>query len=341
MVKQALLEQLCNISGTSGDEDRVADFITQQIKDHCTYKIDTMGSIIAYKKGKKTPKNKLLLSSHMDEVGFIITYITDKGYLKFATCGGIDTRVMIGKTIQIGNTGIQGIIGVKPVHLTTDKDREKPIELDKLYIDIGANNKEEAQKFVSIGNRGVFVSAFTPFGDGLLKAKALDDRAGCAMLITLIQSNLEYDCYFAFTVQEESGCSGAGPVAFDVDPDYAIIVETTTASDIPDIDPHKVVCTLGNGPVISFMDRGTVYDMEFYNTILNIAKEQNIPHQSKMGVFGGNESKAIQVSKTGVKVSAISLACRYLHSANTVLKETDISSTLQLLNAVILQVADR
>jgi endoglucanase len=165
--------------------------------------------------------------------------------------------------------------------------------------------------------------------------KALDDRAGCAMLIKLIQSELEYDCTFVFTVQEEIGCVGAKAAAYTVKPDISIVVETTTAGDLAGVAPNKKVCALKNGPVVPFMDRGTVYDRELYDRAHAVANRLGIPCQTKEGVYGGTEGRSIQTAGAGAKVLAVSLPCRYLHSASCLLAQQDMQQELQLLQALI------
>ncbi|MFA9381857.1 MAG: M42 family metallopeptidase, partial [Acetanaerobacterium sp.] len=240
-----LIKTLCELFGPSGMEDAVRARIIEEIDGHCEYRVDPLGNLIAFKKGEKTPKNKLLIAAHMDEVGFIITHAEESGLLRFACVGGIDTRVIVGKRLRVGECGICGVIGTKPVHLVKPDERDKMPEVDNLFIDIGARDREDALRLVAPGDCAVFDSDFVPFGDGLIKAKALDDRAGCAVMINLIQSPLACDTWFAFNVQEEVGCRGAVASAYSVAPDCAIVLETTTAADIAGVESGKEVCGLG------------------------------------------------------------------------------------------------
>ncbi|HAN44262.1 MAG TPA: cellulase [Ruminococcaceae bacterium] len=329
------IKKLCAISGVSGCEDLVADEIVSQIGAYCDCRRDALGNIIAFKKGKNTPAKKLVFSAHMDEVGFIVTDIEESGLLRFAVVGGIDNRVIVGKSVLVGKNNIYGCIGAKAVHLAKDSEKETPIEPDSLYIDIGAENKADALKYVALGDRAVFNSRFAAFGDNMIMGRALDDRAGCAAMIELIKDKLEYDCWFAFTTQEETGTTGAKAAAYAINADVAVAVETTTASDIPEIPPHKVVCRLSDGPVVSFMDKGTIYDTELYNWVLELAKQNGIKCQSKAGVYGGNESRSFQTAGAGCRVIGISMPCRYLHSPSCVLNKNDIENTVALLKAIV------
>jgi len=334
-----ILKKITMIPGVSGLEDKVRDEIIPMIKDHCEYEVDALGNLIAYKKGKSRAKQTILLSAHMDEIGLIITMIEDSGYLRFANVGGIDTRVIAGKAVEIGNAGVPGIIGRKPVHLQEGSERDKAPSIDKLYIDIGAKNKAEAEEYVHVGDRAVFSSNFVEFSESKIIGRAFDDRAGCAMLIDMIRSDLKYDCVFSFTVQEEIGCFGALTVAYRVKPDVAIAVETTTAGDIEGTAPAKKACELGQGPVISFMDRGAIYDYGLYNLALDTAKKRSIPHQVKQAVAGANESRSLQTTGTGSRVLAISLPCRYIHTPSNMLDIGDIGHTRKLLEALCEELA--
>ena len=334
------MEELSGIGGVSGDEDAVRAAIAAKLQGVCELETDALGNLIAFKKGGAKPKNTLQFSAHMDEIGFVIKRIEDNGYLRFVCSGGIDSRIIHGKAVEIGQKRVYGVIGAKVGHRLDDKERETPVKVEDLLIDIGAENKEEAEKYVSIGDKAVFSSKFKKFGDGLILGRALDDRAGCAMLIEMAKSDLPYDCYFTFTVQEETGCIGGVTAAYRVNPDIGVAVEATTAGDIADTDPDKIICKLGGGPVISFKDTQTTYDGGLYRLGMKTAKKLGIPVQTKEGVKGGNESGSIQRSRNGVKVMAVSLPCRYLHSPACVIKESDVHDTVKLLSALVKELAE-
>lgn len=331
----ALLEKLCQINGTSGDEGKVRDYIISQIKDYCEYTVDPLGSIIAYKKGASSAKNKVMISAHMDEVGMIVTSIKSDGTITVSEVGGVDPRVVIGRQVSVGESGINGVVGAKAIHNLSADERKKAPKFSSLYVDIGATNKEEAEKLVSLGDRVHFSSEFVSFGDGFIKGKAIDDRFGCAVMIELIQSELPYDCTFTFVVQEEVGLRGARPAAYTVDPDFALVLEATTAADIPLASGEKRCCELGKGAVVSHMDRSTIYDKELYNISREISKEQGIGWQTKTMVAGGNDSGAIHISRGGVRTTAISAPCRYLHSPSCVVKLSDLEDCEKLAKLMI------
>lgn len=325
-----LLKELCLADGVSGDESTVRELIINRIKDVCDFRVDNLGSIICFRKGRKPAPKKLMICAHMDEVGFMITSVRNDGTLSFGCVGGIDPSVIIGRQVRVGKERINGVVGSTAVHNLSKEQREKAPDTDSLYIDIGAADKAEAEKYVSPGACAYFSSEFTELGTRI-KSKALDDRAGCAMMIELIREEPEYDTYFVFNVQEEIGLRGSAASAFAVAPDYAIVLEATTAADIDGAAGAKRVCELGRGPVVSFMDRHTIYDKELYRLAFDIAKEEGLPCQTKTMIAGGNDAGAIHVSGRGVRTIAVSLPCRYLHSPSSVIESADLESTYRLV----------
>lgn len=335
MFKKDLFKELCNINGTSGNENKVRDFIIEKIENKCEYTVDNLGNIIAFKKGKNTPKNKVMISAHMDEVGMIATYINSDGTIKLSSVGGIDSRVIYGRQVTVGDNDIPGVIGSVAIHNVSKDDKEKAIPEKKLYVDIGSSSKEETEKLVSLGDNIYFKSDFIELGNDFVKAKAIDDRFGCAIMIDLINSDIEYDTYFTFVVQEEIGLRGAKVAAYTVNPDYVFVLESTTAADIPLADAEDKVCICQNGPVVSYMDRSTIYNKDLYNLAFDVAKENNIPVQTKTRVAGGNDAGAIHISRGGVKTLALSIPCRYIHSPSSVANLKDMENTGKLLKLLV------
>ena len=333
-----LLNELCMLNGTSGDEKQVRDYIVSKLPDDCTYSVDPLGNLIVEKKGETTPKNKVALFAHMDEVGFIVTYINSEGYVYVSNVGGIDNSALFGKKITVN--GLIGVAGSKAIHQCSADERKKIPEISAVSVDFGFENKEQAEKYISLGDLGYFKSDFIPFGNKMLKAKALDDRVGCAVMLELLQEKSKIDYTCVFTVQEEIGTRGATVSAYTVNPDYAIVIETTTASDIPDTPDHKKVCKTGGGAVVSFMDRATLYDRELYKRAFEIAKSNNIPCQTKTVVAGGNDAGAIHKAAGGIKTIAVSLPCRYIHSGSSVCNINDIESVERLAKELLKELAN-
>lgn len=327
MINLKLLEKLCKTPGISGDENLVRDTIVSEIKGFADkIEIDSLGNIIVFKNGNKSAKSKLMITAHMDEVGSIVTGVTPDGLLKFDTVGGIDEKVLLGKGVTVGNTNVPGVIGVKPIHVSSSDEKRSAIKVENMYIDIGANNKDDALSYVSLGDYICFDSEFHVDND-IVKAKALDDRVGCLILIDLIKQSLPFDIYFTFVVQEEVGLRGSTVAAYNIDPDKAIVVEATTAADIYGNHEENKVCNLHSGAVVSFMDKATVYNREYYNLAFELSEKYNIKVQPKRAVAGGNDAGAIHKSRGGVKTVTVSVPCRYLHSPYCMVSYNDIIET--------------
>ena len=235
---------------------------------------------------------------------------------------------------------VAGVIGLKAYHLTSAEEEKKVPKLKEFYIDIGAKDAEDAKKWVHPGDVAVFDSDVLTFGNGFFKAKAIDDRIGCAVMVELMKRDLPMDCTFVFTVQEEVGTRGAFGAAFSVKPDIALVLEGTTAADLPTTPARQRVCVPGKGPVVPYMDGGTVYDRELFRLLRSLAKEHGIPWQTKEYVSGGTDAGAIQRSREGVRVAAISAAVRYLHTPSSVAALEDFDNILMLAELFISAVAE-
>ena len=337
-----LLKELCLLNGVSGDEDEVRRYLVNRVKSHAShFHADAIGNLIAFKKGNKSTGNKVMLCAHMDEVGIIVTRITDEGFLKFDFVGGVDRRVAIGKPVVIGHNKVPGVIGLKAIHLTTREERKKAPKTESLYIDIGAKDREAAEKLVELGDYGAFVCQPEEFGDGLFKARAIDDRVGCAIMLKLLEEDLPLDVTFAFTAQEEVGTRGAFGAAFSVTPEIALVLEGTTAADTPALEPDRQVCWPGRGPVLAWMDGGSIYDRELFELLRALAVENGVPWQIKHYLSGGTDAKAVQRTKAGVRVAGISAAVRYLHAPSSVCSISDAEQMLTLARLFLRAIAER
>lgn len=320
-----LIEKLCNASGVSGDEGEIREILKSFAKPYADEIItDSIGNLIVFKKGKDSSK-KIMLTAHMDEVGFIISAITDKGYLKFKTVGGIDTRVLLGKRVVFRN-GIKGIIGIKAIHLLSKSELETVPKIKDLYIDIGADSKETAKEYVSIGDYATFDTTFEQIGTSRIKAKAIDDRAGCAVVADALKSECEYDSYFCFTTQEEVGLRGSAVCAERIKPDVSLVLEATTCSDVHGTKPGQEVTVCGGGIAFSFMDSGTITNRQYLDSLIKLAEGNNIPYQLKKTTAGGNDAGRIHLAAGGILCASVSVPCRYLHSPAGVADMGDINA---------------
>ena len=333
-----LLERLCGFEAPSGREREIRNFLLDEIGQDAQCSVDALGNIIALKKGKNPAKRRVMLDAHMDEVGFVITTVSEDGLLRFSPVGGIDPHVVLGRQVRVQG-GITGVIGCVPTHLLTEDTKNHQPKLEELFIDIGAASRQEALNLVQPGDAAFFYGPFERFGEGKIKARALDDRCGCAILLDMIHKDQPYDLTFTFTVQEEIGLNGAKTAAYGVAPDAAIVVEATTAADVAMVDKMDEVCGLGGGTAVSFQDSHTLYDPELYSLAFAVAKEHGIPCQAKEAVAGGNNAGAIHSSRAGVKTLALSVPCRYLHSAACVIDQADLEATRELVELTAAAVA--
>ncbi len=317
-----LLKTLCCLDGTSGREDAVRDYIISQLNG-APYTVDPLGNLIVRVKGAKPAKNTVMLCAHMDEVGVMATCILQNGLVRFTNVGGIQPTALAGKSVRFEN-GVYGVIGLKPMHLCEGDERLTLPEVRELTIDIGAADREAAAARVRPGDAAVFTNEFVALGGGKVLSKAIDDRAGCAVMLDMIRTGMEYDTVFCFNVQEEVGLRGAKTSTFAVRPDYAIVLEATTAADLPGAAEDARVCVLGEGAAISFMDKATVYDPKLYNRVLSLAAEAGIKAQPKTAVAGGNDAGSVHLTAEGVRTVAISVPCRYIHAGSSVCDMEDV-----------------
>ncbi len=328
-----MLKRLTEAYGVSGHEIPVRDIIYNVVKDFCTeVSIDNMGNLKCFKRSERSDAKRILLSAHMDEVGLIVTDITDGGYLKFATVGGIEPRVLIAQRVTVN--GRKGVIALKAVHLTTSDERKEKLSVDKLYIDIGAKDKAEAEAYVRRGDYCVFDSEYVEFGNQI-KAKALDDRVGCAIMIDILKQNWNVDLYCNFTVQEEVGLRGARVASRRINPDYAIVIEGTTCNDLPGVEPHLAVTKSGGGPAISILDSASRGSDELIDRLKCSAGAHDILYQFKASTAGGNDAGAICITDGGIKTASVSVPCRYIHSPVCVMNKSDFENCGKLIKAFL------
>lgn len=344
-----LIRELSLAFGPSGCEDAVRELIrprAEKVADKVS--VDRMGDLIAkmsFGNPDADGRKKIMVSAHMDEVGFMISDIREDGMLSFGCVGGIDPSVLAGRKVFVkgGETVTRGVICSKAIHHKSPEERETPLAARKLSIDIGAEKKDVAEEKISVGDFGTFDSEFYAFGKGgrTLKCKALDDRMGCAAMLEIMDKlraeppTIDADVYFCFTVREEIGFSGAECVANIIRPDFAVILETTAIGDLPETEACRRVADVGNGGVISVADRSTIYQREVVDFALDLAKEKSIPAQIKRYVSGGNDAGHIHKSTEGVKVLAISVPTRYLHSPACVASLDDYESVRDLCEQIV------
>lgn len=333
------LKILTELNGVSGNENSVSDFIISQVSDYADKMTkDSMGNLIFFKKGKNPSGKRVGVFSHMDEVGLIVNNITDDGYIKFSQVGGIDDRILLTQRVVVGEKKVKGFIGIKAVHLQSKDERKRVIKTDDMYIDIGASSKEYALKYVQKGDYIAFDSEYTMLSGKRFKAKAVDDRAGCAIMMELMKNSYDEDIYFCFTVQEETGLRGAKVLSRRINPDISFVLEATTASDTAFSPEHLYSTTLGSGPVLTLMDRGSYSDKKINKFVSDIANNNDIKYQYKLSANGGNDANALQTGASGSRVCSISLPCRYIHSPVCVADRSDFDEMKKLVGNILCEI---
>jgi endoglucanase len=331
-----ILEALSNAFGPSGCENEVRQVVLDAIADKVDeYQVDHLGNIIAFQKGTANPGFKVMVAAHMDEVGLMITHADESGLLHFTKVGGIDDRVLPAKVVRIGEKRVPGVIIMKPIHLLTRSERKKVVAYDQMVIDIGVSAKAEAEKLVHKGDYAAFDIRFEELGE-LVKGKAFDDRAGCAVLVSLIENGpYPFDFYPVFTTMEEVGLRGARVAGYHVMPDVAFALEGTICDDGPKEEDVSPTTAVGKGPAISVMDRSVVADRRLVRLLVETAEAEGIAYQFKQPLKGGTDAGAIHLAKTGVPSLPVSVPSRYIHSPVCMLSKRDFEDTVKLMTSAL------
>jgi len=340
------LATLSNAFGPPGNEDDVREILKKEMEEHVDeVKVDKLGNIFFFHHGSgRYPK--VMLAAHMDEVAFIVTFLENNGFLRFQTLGGITSNIMPGQMILFrGSEGqyLKGIIGIKPPHLMKEEEQKKIVPVEDLFIDIGAENLEEAKgKGVEIGTLGVFDIEFAELGGGYLRGKAFDDRAGCTVLVEVFKAlkNSPYNLVAVGTVQEEVGLRGARTAAWQIDPDYGLALEGTFAADVPDSRPDRISSMLKGGPVVTIVDRTTITHPAILNTLIKLGKKRSIPFQFKKVPMGGTDAGAIHLTKAGVPSGTVAVPCRYIHGPSSITHIDDLRNTIALVTGFVKTISE-
>lgn len=329
-----LLEKLCNASGVSGDEGEVRAIVLEKARPLADeVRVDALGTVLVTRRGSGENNLRVMLAAHMDEVGFMLVNDDEGGLFRFDTVGSLDVRQLVGKPVIVGRDHLPGVIGARPIHLTTAEERKRAVPLDALRIDIGLEGGK-----VRPGDRAVFATRFSQVGPSL-RAKALDDRLGVAILLELLrQPPANVDLLLAFTVQEEIGARGARVAAYTFKPDLALAVDCTPANDLPDWDGGENTSyntRLGAGPAVYVMDSGTISDPRLVKHLAAAAEAEQIPFQFRQPGGGGTDAGAIHLQVGGIPSVSLSVPGRYLHTAVSLARTEDWQNCLALLKAAL------
>ena len=333
-----LLKEICETPGAPGHENRIREVVLREIKSLVDdISIDIMGNVVSVLRGRES--KKVMAAAHMDEIGFIVTHIDDKGFLRFHPLGGFDAKTLTAQRVIVhGAKDIIGVMGTKPVHIMTPEEKNKAPQIGDYFIDLGMN-KEEAEKIVTIGNPVTRQRELIEMGN-CVNCKSIDNRISVFILIETLRklkgTKIPYDFYAVFTVQEEVGLRGASVAAHHIEPDFGIGLDTTVAFDTPGARPHEMVTLLGGGAGIKIMDSSTICDTRMVNYMKQIADKNNIKWQPEILPAGGTDTGALQRNgKPGSIAGAISIPTRHIHQAIEMADKTDVQGCIDLLHHVV------
>ena len=326
-----LLEKLSNAVSVSGEESEVRAIVMEELQDYADQiKTDALGNVLVTKKAKVNHPLRVMIAAHMDEVGFMLVDDEGEGLFRFEVVGGVDNRQLVGKPVFVGKDKQPGVIGAKPIHLTTAEERKKPIPLENLRIDVGPGNSSKCR----VGDRATFATRFETWGPSLV-GKALDDRLGVATLIELVKHAPEnIELLAAFTVQEENGLRGARVAAYSMQPDMAFVLDSTPANDLPvwdDEENARYNVRLNHGPAIYRMDAYTLSDPRLIDYLAKMGDEYDIPYQYRQPGKGGTDAGSIHKQRGGIPSVSISVPGRYAHTAVLIARKEDWKNTLALM----------
>lgn len=334
-----LLKDICEAPGAPGFENPVRKLIIHEIQDHVDeYSIDNMGNLIAIKKGSRNPEGKkVMVAAHMDEIGFLVSHIDDKGFIRFQTLGGFDPKTLTAQRVIIhGKEDVIGVMGSKPIHVMKPEERNKPPKIDDFFIDCGMS-KEELEELVEIGDPITRERELIEMGD-CVNCKSIDNRVSVYILIEALKNIKDpaYDFYGVFTVQEEVGIRGANVASHTINPDFGIALDTTIAYDLPGAYAHEYVTSLGAGTAVKIMDAMTICDSRMVKFLKATANKHEIKWQPEILAAGGTDTSGVQrMGKNGSIAGAISIPTRHLHQVIEMAHKDDIIGSIELLIAAL------
>ncbi|RLI75428.1 M42 family peptidase [Archaeoglobales archaeon] len=330
-----LIKKLSNAHGISGFEDDIKDIIKAELEKYVDeIKIDNMGNVVCIKNGNNL---KLMVAAHMDEIGFMVKFIDDKGFLRIAPIGGWFSQIVVGQRVIVhGKKKIYGVVGCKPPHLMKEDERKKAIEIKDMFIDVGASSKDEVLEMgIEVGNPITIDREVQVLYKSRVTGKAFDNRAGLAMMIEAVK-NTKSDAtiYAVGTVQEEVGLKGARTSAFAIEPHAAIATDVCVAADFPGAESSYMDVKLGKGPAITIADaagRGLIASRNILDWLKNTAEDHKIPYQLEVAEGGTTDATAINLTKAGIPAGVISVPARYIHSPVEVIDLEDLENGSKLI----------
>lgn len=330
-----IIRKLSNSHGISGFEDEVRDLIKAELEGFADeIRIDKLGNLIATKNGNET---NVMLTAHMDEIGFVVKKIDDKGFIRFAPIGGWFSQIALAQRVVLyGKRKVYGVVGCKPPHVMKDEERKKAIEISDMFIDIGAKTKEEVVNLgINVGTPIAIDREIALLANNRITGKAFDNRVGVAVALESFKKcKCSATVHFVATVQEEVGLKGAKCSAFLLSPDLAIVVDSCVSTDFPGSESVHMDISLGKGPVITIVDasgRGLIVSQKVLNWLRETAEKNAIPYQLEVAEGGTTDATAINLTKEGIPAGVVSIPARYIHSPVEVVDLNDIQWAIELI----------
>ncbi|HPA46927.1 MAG TPA: M20/M25/M40 family metallo-hydrolase [bacterium] len=336
-----LLRKLCEASGVAGREERIREIARDHLQrnaDEIT--VDTLGNLIALKKAKSNaaePARKVMLACHMDEIGFYVKHIDDKGFIRVVPLGGFDTRNLFARRVLI--QGKRDVIGImnpcgRPIHMLKEEDKKKTYDVDEFFVDVFMK-PDEMKEIIRVGDP---VTLFQPFHDhgDVVSGKAMDNRVAVWVGLNVMKnlgSDSAFDVYMVGAVQEEVGTRGSGPSCFGLDPDVGIAIDVTLACDTPGVEPDHAVTRMGEGVAIKIMDSYSISHRGLVDSFVKTAESNKIPFQMEILPRGGTDAGPMQRTGIGRPVITISVPCRYVHTVVESVQKKDLQGAVDLLTA--------
>lgn len=336
MIDVTLLKQICEVPGVPGFEQRIRELVLREVRPLVDeIEVDNLGNVLAIKRGRE--RKRVMVAAHMDEIGFIVNHIDEDGFLRFLPLGGFDPKTLTSQRVIVhGDRDLIGVMGSKPIHLMKPEERTKQVPLTDYFIDLGMP-KSEVEKYISVGDPISRERALIELGE-CVNSKSLDNRVSVFILLQALRqlqdTEVPYDIYAVFTVQEEVGLRGAISSAHLIDPDFGFGLDVTIAFDVPGAQAHEAVTRLGKGAGIKIMDGTVISDYRMVNYLKQLAEKHDIDWQPELLPAGGTDTAGVQRSgKKGAIAGAISIPLRHIHQTIEMAHKRDIKQCIDLLSA--------
>ena len=330
-----LLIELCEAPGAPGREEKIREIVIRELTPLCDeVSVDAIGNVIAVKKGSEG--GRMMLSGHMDEIAFMVSYIDDKGFIHFVPLGGFDPKTLTAQRVIVhGRQDLVGVMGSKPIHIMSPEERAKAPKLDEYFIDLGLSG-DKVKELVRVGDVVTRERTIIEMGD-VINGKSFDDRVGVFVMIEALRAakSNKMDIYAVGSAQEEVGIRGALVATQNIKPHVGIAFDVTLANDVPFAKPHEAVSNLGQGAAIKAMDSSVIPNWKLVDKMRSLCEERDIPYQVEVLPRGGTDTSAMQKAGGGSAAGCISIPTRYVHSVIEMVHPIDVQASIDLAAGLI------